>query len=73
MTYGAGFKYVILVVSPRPTKKRPRDLAHVRFGSEHVLCTSASPHSADERVSTSALGQQRIFTIQVLTGAVGGR
>jgi site-specific recombinase XerD len=34
MTYGAGFKYVILVVSARPTNKRPRDLAHVRFVSE---------------------------------------
>jgi hypothetical protein len=48
MTYEAGLKYVILVVSPRPTNKRPRDLAHVRFGSEHVRCTSASPRSTDE-------------------------
>jgi hypothetical protein len=42
MTYGAGFKYVILVVSARPTNKRPRDLAHVRFGAEHVRCTSGA-------------------------------
>ena len=45
MAYGAEFKYVILVVSVRPTNKRPRDLAHVRFGSEHVRCTSFTPLS----------------------------
>jgi hypothetical protein len=67
MTYGAGFQYVILVVSARPTNKRPRDLAHVRFGSEplHIRFTPLSGRMV-RQVSASALGQKPTCEDQAL-------